>query len=109
VARLVGEWIRDATTLYLTDPEFHARVNIAVEVTNAVAQHEQGRPLSNEQRAAVLQAAVFGAMCVDLDLEEYGVRANEAVQSMQARAEAMGMKVVARPMTEYNFEAEVAG
>lgn len=95
---------QEATTRYLTDPSFHARVLFAVAATEATADM-MGVTLDKQTRDGLLQACVYGLLMADYDVADLGIDAERTVNSMKQTAESMGMQVVARPAIEMNFEA----
>lgn len=96
-ARPIQAYVVDATTRYLTDPSFHARVLFAVALTEATANSE-GIQIDPVVRQGLLQACVFGVMCAEMNVADTGITAEVAVRSMQATAEAMGMTLNAKPL-----------
>lgn len=95
---------QEATTRYLTDPEFHARALIACSMVEATATME-GFQIHPDARAGLLQAVVFGLIVSETPTEEIAavISAQDAVNSMKSTAAAMGMTVSARP----GFEVEL--
>lgn len=81
-----------ATMRYLTEPEFHARVSIAVELANFSCKGATGLSLSQHGNSVAVQTAAFALMVAELDLTE-GVL-DQATKDMHERAEAMGFTVV---------------
>lgn len=92
----IQAWIRDATTRYLTDPDFHARARWACDLTEKTAKH-LGHELTGGERNAILQAAVYGLMMFEENLPA-GL-ASETIRNMHATAEVLGMSVVANRET----------
>lgn len=103
--KTLTEWNTEATTRYLTDPEFHARAVAAVGLTEAIGR-ANGNASFPEHRPMILQAVVIGMLIHEMKLEETGITAEMAVNSMRDTAKTMGMQVVARPAIEMNFEAQ---
>lgn len=84
----------EATKRYLTDPEFHARVNIVLQLADWTSQHESGLNLNEIGRAWTRQAAAYALLVAEMELESEFV--GEAVESMKETAETMGFAVVQR-------------
>lgn len=84
----------EATKRYLTDPDFHARVNITLQLADWTSQHESGMNLNDIGRAWTRQAAAYALIVAELELDADFV--NEAVESMKETAETMGFAVVQR-------------
>lgn len=84
----------EATKRYLTDPEFHARVNITIQLAGWTSQHETGMQLSASGLGMVRQTAAYALLVAELALDNDFV--DEAVESMKTEAEAMGFTVVLR-------------
>lgn len=95
MTRPLQAWMREATTRYLTDPEFHGRIAYAVALTESTAE-SHGMALSKTERDGLVQAAVYGLMMADVDdISELGFTNDMVVDSMRSCAEAMGLSVVA--------------
>lgn len=92
----IQAWIAEATTRYLTDPDFHARARWACEMTEETAKH-LGHKLTKGERHAILQAAVYGLLMFEQNLPED--MASETVRNMKATAEMLGMSIVANRET----------
>lgn len=88
----------EATKRYLTDPLFHARVNIAIQLAGWTSQHETGMALGATGVAMVRQAAAYALLTAEMVLEDDFV--DEAIESMKEQAETMGFTVVRRDAPE---------
>lgn len=97
MTRNIYDWSREATTRFLTDPDFHARVLVAVKLTETVAL-SGGVVLPPEAQSGLVQACTFGLLMVDYNPADF-ITAEEAVASMKSMAEALGMQVKANPLT----------
>lgn len=90
-----GPSMQAETTLrFLSDPEFHARVQMAVELANFSCKQATGLDLSQHGRSVAVQTAAFALMIADVELTE-GVL-GQAEEDMKAAAEAMGFTAVKR-------------
>lgn len=88
----VQGWQREATTRYITDPSFHAKIQMACQLTFLTAS-SLGVTLTEEQKASVLQAACYGALVAEEDAETVASwwPLSEIEESMRRQAEAFGM------------------
>lgn len=87
----------EATKRYLTDPEFHARVNIVLQLNHWTSQHESGMILNDTGISWTRQAAAYALLVVEMELPQDFI--DEAIPSMKDVAEAMGYTVVQRDGT----------
>lgn len=84
----------EATKRYLTDPEFHARVNITIQLAGWTSQHETGMNLSESGVGMVRQAAAYALLTAEMEIPQEFM--GDAIESMKDQAEAMGFTVVQR-------------
>lgn len=82
------EFEAEVTKRYLTEPAFHARVQLAAEATAATMRRSTGMSMSKDFADAVIQACAYGLAVADID-----VTANlneELIAKMRATADALG-------------------
>ncbi len=80
------------TQRYLTDPEFHARVLVAVELTSASMRRATGVSPGKDFTAGLVQACAYGLAMAEVD-----VTANvddDLIAGMRRTAEAMGFQLI---------------
>lgn len=82
----------EATTRYLTDPEFHYRVRVAASLVEWTARQE-GITLSMAQHATIVQASAYGVLIASEDIDDTAAGL-ENHEHMQHAAAAMGMTIV---------------
>lgn len=88
----------EVTHQYLTDPEFHARVRIAVQLTAASLRRATGMSMGQEFEAAVVQACAYGVYAADLDMTNNVD--DEIAERMRADAERLGFQLAAKQASE---------
>lgn len=94
-------WQLEATQRYLTNPETYARVQRAIGLTEGTCRRETGHGLTQEQLAAVTQAAIYGLLMGEADFDDivgnvpsHAFAMAKAESAMMARAEELGMTVI---------------
>lgn len=97
MSQSIQAWVAQGTTRYLTDPQFHARAQVACSITVATAKME-GVTLTEDQLACVVQAVVYGLLVAELPLGEIG---QETHDSMKQAAELLGMQIVPNPVPDF--------
>ncbi len=80
-----------ATVRYLTDPLFHARVNVAIQMAGWTYQHETGLSLGEAGLAMSRQAAAYALLTAELEFPQEFL--DEAIPSMREQAEALGFSL----------------
>jgi hypothetical protein len=88
----------DATMRYLTDPAFHARVGMAVELAKYACRQATGIELSQHGYSVAVQTAAFAIMVAEVELTE-GVL-EQAEEDMKEAAEQFGFTAVKRNADE---------
>lgn len=86
-----GALQKEASERYLTDPEFHARVMVACSLTEWTAKKE-GVTLSVGQRESITQAAAYGLLMADYQVDENTV--DNAFVTMAKAAQERGMTAI---------------
>lgn len=81
----------EATQRYLTDPEFHAKVRVAASLTEWTARKE-GVSLSMGQRQSITQAAAYGLLMAEHELDQNTI--DDAYATMAKTANNLGMSVI---------------
>lgn len=82
----------ETTKRYLTDPRFHARVNVAVEVTAVTMRRATGMAMGQDFAAAVTQACAYGLMMAEIDITPN--LDEETIASMRREADKLGFQVI---------------
>lgn len=89
---------QETTMRYLTDVEFFAQVDIALQLTNWECRRATGLDMTEDAKAMVIQAAAFALMAKEMDLTE-GVL-EDAERGMVAKAEQLGFTAVKQHVEE---------
>ncbi len=80
------------TQRYLTDPEFHARVNVAVELTSVSMRRATGVSPGKDFTAGLVQACAYGLAMADVDITP---NVDDAlIAGMRRQAEALGFQLI---------------
>lgn len=88
----IQEFEAKTTERYLTDPEFYARVQVAVELASTSMRRATGAGPGLEFLAGMVQMAAYGLMMAEVD-----VTANvddELIASMRRTAEQLGFQLI---------------
>ncbi len=85
-------WEAEVTQRFLTDPTFHARVQLAVEATAASMRRATGMSMSQDFAAAVVQACAYGAASMEVDVANN--LTPELIILMRARADQLGFQLI---------------
>lgn len=93
---IMQEFQRDATMRYLTEPEFHARVQLAVSMTEATSRRETGLSLGDGVRAALIQSCAYALMVAEIPTVELSFDLSEIEESMAETALQLGFDTVKR-------------
>lgn len=88
----------EVTQRYLTDPEFHARVQLAVQLTAASMRRATGVSMGRDFAAAVVQACAYGLAMATVDVATN--MDDKTAASMMASAKALGFELVKRSTDE---------
>ncbi len=80
------------TQRYLTDPEFHARVQVAVELTAVSMLRATGISPGRDFTAGLVQACAYGLAMADVDITPN--LDEENIASMRRTAEAVGFQLI---------------
>lgn len=92
--RSIQAWSTEITKRYLTDPEFFARVQIAVDLTDKVCEMESGQRMTAEQAAGCIMSAAAALLVSELDRSSIPGDEEIWYEQMGRAAEALGMTVV---------------
>lgn len=82
------------TRRYLTDPEFHARVQVAYTMANELCVAQTGRGMTAEEKTGVVLAACCALLVSELPAESIPGDEDYWFEQMKVAAEALGMTVV---------------
>lgn len=83
----------EVTKRYLTEPEFHARVQVAVELASTSMRRATGVSPGREFVAGLVQACAYGLHMADIDITP---NVDEAlIANMRRTAESLGFQLIA--------------
>ncbi len=80
------------TERYCTDPEFHARVRVAAELTATSMRRATGLSPSPDFMAGVVQSCAYGLMMAEVDITSNLDEDN--IANMRRTAEALGFQLI---------------
>lgn len=81
----------EASKRYLTDPEFHARTKIAIQVAAIVAKGQLGRELADVEVSLIACAAANALLASELDVTEI---LGDQEEAMRREAAALGFDLL---------------
>lgn len=93
---IMQEFQRDATMRYLTDPEFHARVHLAVSMTEETSRRETGLSLGDGVRSGLIQACAYALLVAEIAPADLHFDLEEVEDSMAETARNLGFDTVKR-------------
>lgn len=83
----------EATKRYLTEPEFHARVQLAVELASTSMRRATGMGPGREFAAGMVQSCAYGLMMADIDITPNVDE--DLIANMRRTAESFGFQLIA--------------